>query len=254
MPPVVYVHGFIGHLRFPELREGIAGPVLAPDLIGYGASTEHRSPALTVSRQASHLQGTLSRDIGDQPVVLVGHSGGAAICVRLAHTHPERVAAIISAEGNLSPADASLSSRIAPMTPEQVALWLENARAHPEAFFASDRVVPTRHQMDRMREWLLHQPASVIHAMARAVLVETVHPAYERIVRDVMTNIPTYLIRGANSPRGLGTSRQIETLSRGVFDIEGAGHMMVLEEPSRFAACVAGICNRLPTINHLMDP
>jgi Predicted hydrolases or acyltransferases (alpha/beta hydrolase superfamily) len=193
--PIVYVHGFIGHLDFVELREGLdASRVISPALLGYG---EHAARmAYGLADQVSHLAQVISATFGTEPVVLVGHSGGAAICVEFAAKHPDQVAALVSAEGNLSPSDAFLSSRLAPMTPDRVQAWLDHARSDPSGFCARERMSLSGQALERLREWLHHQSAPIIHTMARSLLIETVHPRYASVVVQVMTRVPTYLIEG----------------------------------------------------------
>lgn len=238
--PIVFVHGFIGHLNFPELRIGLAaGRVISPDLLGYGTCAA--VPPGTLRDQVAHLDLSIAERFGTEPVLLVGHSGGAAICMQFAHAFPSRVAGIVSAEGNLAPSDAYLSSRLAPMAGDKVRAWLDQARADPAAILAQDRVVPDAVQLGRLRDWLDHQSAEVIHAMARALLVETMRPGYAALVREVMARCPTYLIRGDRSPVAHGVSPQLLALAAGSRLIAGAGHLMVLESPEAFSAIVADL-------------
>jgi pimeloyl-ACP methyl ester carboxylesterase len=238
--PVVYVHGFIGHLDFPELRDGLdASRTLSPTLLGYGALAGTLPSGL--GDQVAHLDRTLKTHFGEQPVVLVGHSGGAAICVEFATQFPGRVAAFVSAEGNLAPSDAFLSSRLAPMTRAQVEQWLASAQADPAAFSARKRLALDDASLVRLRDWLHHQPAATIHIMARSLLMETVSPRYASRVVQVMTNIPTYLARGANSEVALGAPPRLRTLAAGTFAIPNTGHLMILEQPGAVAAMVRSI-------------
>ncbi len=238
--PVVYVQGFIGHLDFAELREGLdPSRTLSPTLLGYGALAGTLPTGL--GDQVAHLDRTLKAHFGDEPVVLVGHSGGAAICVEFATQFPERVAAFVSAEGNLAPSDAFLSSRLAPMTRTQVEQWLATAQADPAAFSARKRLDLDDALLDRLRDWLHHQPAATIHIMARSLLMETVSPRYASRVVQVMTNIPTYLVRGARSEVALGAPPRLRTLAAGSFAIPDTGHLMILEQPGAVAAIVRTI-------------
>lgn len=242
--PVVYVQGFIGHLRFPELRTGLdATRVISPDLLGFGEYA-NRLPR-TIADQVEHLEREISRAFGNAPVLLVGHSGGAAVCVRFAQAYPERVAGLVSAEGNLAPSDAFLSSRLAPMSGDAVRVWLEKARADPAAFVAQERMAFDTDQLARLEDWLAHQPAEAIHAMARALLVETVHPGYGMAVASVMASVPTYLIQGAKSVSALGVPPRLVAMAAGTISIPGTGHLMVLEAPEAVATAVVAIIKEL---------
>jgi pimeloyl-ACP methyl ester carboxylesterase len=242
--PLVYVHGFIGHLKFPELFTGMDPAwVLSPDLIGYGAYAGHRPPA--VAEQVTHLETLVRRAFGEQPVVLAGHSGGMPVCIRFAERWPERVAGLISAEGNLAPSDAFLSSRLAPMAPARIQEWLERAQADPAAFLAQEHLRGDPLQVQRVREWLDYQPATAIHAMARALLVETVHPGYATAVMRVMAQTPTYLIQGELSGSALGVPTRLAAMAVNTHLMRGVGHLMVLEDPDAFARIVASIVGAL---------
>lgn len=244
--PLVYVHGFMGHLRFPQLFTGMdPARVLSPDLLGYGIYADHRPP--TVAEQVTHLDTLIRGAFGEQPVVLAGHSGGMPLCIRYADRWPARVAGLISAEGNLAPSDAFLSSRLAPMAPAQIQAWLERAQADPSAFLAQENLRADPVQVDRVREWLDHQPATAIHAMARALLVETVHPGYATAVMRVMAQTPTYLIQGELSASALGVPTRLAAMAVDSFVMRGVGHLMVLEDPEGFARIVASIVHALDT-------
>jgi lipase len=90
------VHGLTGHGRrwehlaathLPELT------VLAPDLIGHG-----RSPwaaPWTIDANAAALAALLRDNAAPEPVVVVSHSFGGAIALRLAATHPELVSSLV---------------------------------------------------------------------------------------------------------------------------------------------------------------
>lgn len=242
--PVVYVHGFIGHLHFPELRTGLdPSRVISPDLLGYGVHA-HRIPR-SVAEQVEHLERQIADRFADEPVLLVGHSGGAAVCIRFAQAHPARTAGIVSAEGNLAPSDAFLSSRLAPKSSEAMRAWLEKVRADPAGFVAQERLSFNRSQLDRLKDWLHHQPAEAIHAMARALLVETVHHGYGMAVTSVMSSVPTYLIQGERSVKALGVPQRLASMAAGMSTIPDAGHLMVLEAPLAFAHAVNSIADKL---------
>jgi pimeloyl-ACP methyl ester carboxylesterase len=181
-------------------------------------------------------------------VLLVAHSGGAAVAVRYARQHAARVAALVSAEGNLAPSDAFLSSRIAAMPLDAVETWLDAARANPTLLLDKERRRFMPDQVERLSEWLDYQPASTVHAAARALLMETVRSAYADEVAGVMKQTPTYLIRGETTPAGLGAPLRFEKLAAGTFVVPGAGHAMVLEAPQIVAMHLRQVLERLDGI------
>ncbi|MDF4004096.1 alpha/beta fold hydrolase [Luteibacter sp. PPL552] len=240
--PVIYVHGFIGHLRFAELSTGLdPDDVWMPDLLGFGTYGYADPGRMSVAHQAEHLATWIERHVGLDPAIVVGHSAGAAVVMRYAREHPERIAALVSAEGNLAPSDAFLSSRLAPMAPADVVRWLAQTRQSPGSLMTSDACRLNDAALDRLKEWLDHQPAEVIHAAARAALLETLRPAYVSDVAEVMATIPTFLMRGERTPPGLGVTPRVNELAQASFTIPDAGHAMVLENPEGVGRAVAEV-------------
>lgn len=244
--PIVYIHGFLGHLRFPELSFGLSpGHVFAPDLLGYGEFADATLGRMGIAHQAEHVAQWMDRTIGTAPTVLVAHSAGAAVAMAYARTHPHRVAAIVSAEGNLAPSDAFLSSRLAPLTVAGVEAWLAASRRDPGSVLASDRHRLSSVALARLSQWLEHQDAPIVHAAARAVLMETLRPGYAADVMTVMAHVPTFLIHGERTPLGLGVPPRLRELAAEEFVIEGTGHAMVLERPEVVAQVVAQVLTRI---------
>lgn len=99
-PIVLAVHGLTGHARrwgalarteLAELR------VLAPSLIGHGQSP-WRPPwdfETHVDALSDYLDSVLPPAQGARPVVLVGHSFGGALAIRLAARRPELFAGLV---------------------------------------------------------------------------------------------------------------------------------------------------------------
>lgn len=240
--PIVYIHGFIGRLDVPELT-GVfePGSAIAPDLLGYGDFACEPAAWASVDQQAAHVRAQAEEAFGDAPVLLVGHSGGAAIGVKFALRWPERVAAFVSAEGNLAPSNAFLSSKLAAMTLSQVAAWLDRARVDPvHGLGLGQQKLHPRH-FAALQRWLQHQPATVIHNAARALLSETVRPGYVADVEKVMRSIPTYLLCGQHSGQGLDASPHVLSLAAGVHVVANAGHAMLLEAPKEVAQYIAKV-------------
>ncbi len=165
--PIVFVHGLIGSLQFPELLDRFApGQVLAPDLLGYGALREVAAGEVSIPAQVEHLRATLQRKFGDQPVDLIGHSVGGVVAALFAHRHPERVSRLVSVEGNFSLKDAFWSASVARMAAEQVEALLDGFRRDPAAWLAGAGVAAEPHRLRIAEDWLAQQPASTLHAMA----------------------------------------------------------------------------------------
>jgi pimeloyl-ACP methyl ester carboxylesterase len=238
--PVVLVHGFIGNLHLGELRTHLdPASVFSPDLLGYGLYRGIPDENLTVPEQVRHLARYLDRELPGEQVVLVGHSAGVAVVMRYARQFPARVAAIVSAEGNLAPSDAFLSSRLAPMSAAEVEEWLDVARDNPAALMTSDGHRLTGPSLVRMTGWLSHQSAKTIHAAARAVLTETSRAGYQTDVRATMAAVPTFLVSGEKTPDAMRAPAWARDLAHGSFVIPRTGHLMVLEEPEEVSRCLS---------------
>ncbi len=94
---VVFLHGMLGSAEYwhsvasllPDRR------TIAVDLLGFGASPR---PAIANYDYHDHVDAivaTLDASGISEPVVLVGHSMGALIALRLAAGHPERVSRLV---------------------------------------------------------------------------------------------------------------------------------------------------------------
>lgn len=246
--PVFFVHGIIGHLQFPELHSHLLqGTAFSPDLFGYGVHRNAQSEQLSVVEQARHLARCIDRLAGSAMVILVAHSAGAAVAMRYARAHPNRVAAIVSAEGNLESSDAFLASRLAPMSAHAIRDWLEEARHDPGMMWRREGRRPTADGLARMREWLDHQPAQAIHAAAKAVLLDTGRAAYAKETQEVMAQVPTYLAAGAWTTPALRAPAWAAALAQELRVIDNAGHLMVLEQPEAFSQYVADVIRQVST-------
>jgi pimeloyl-ACP methyl ester carboxylesterase len=91
--PVVLLHGSAASSgQWRTLTERLEGRfrVLAPDLHGHGGSDPWPGPAAPTLDGDAAIVAALSDKEGG-PVHLVGHSYGAAVALRLARRHPERL-------------------------------------------------------------------------------------------------------------------------------------------------------------------
>lgn len=101
-PVFLLVHGLGGRWEHwsenvPELAEH--GRVVAIDLPGFGRSGKPRS-GYSVDGFADVVAG-LVRQLGLPPVVVVGHSLGGLVAVRVAHRHPDLVDRVVLAGGTV---------------------------------------------------------------------------------------------------------------------------------------------------------
>lgn len=97
-PPVVLLHGGIidaARVSWPPVLERLAVDhrVVAPDLLGYGAS-DLPSGLYSISRHAEVIEGFLDElDLG--PVALAGLSMGGGVAIQVALDRPDLVSALV---------------------------------------------------------------------------------------------------------------------------------------------------------------
>jgi pimeloyl-ACP methyl ester carboxylesterase len=196
-PPVLLVHGLIGSLRdvLPAL-EGCDVRAFAPDLIGYGEHSAVPPEHISLPAQVAYLLELLETHRLDR-VHLVGHSVGGAIAVLFAHSHQERVAFIISVEGNFSLADAFWSAGVAQMAPFEVEQIMEEFRADLPAWLRRSGIEPAPEHLSTAERLLSNQPASTVQATAQSVVSITGDTTYEAAVRSVFeSTLLVHLVAG----------------------------------------------------------
>ena len=91
---VLAIHGLTGHgQRWQHLAGHLPETTIAaPDLLGHGRSSW--AAPWTLDANAAAL-GALLDDEADAPVLVIGHSFGGAVALRLAAARPDRVAALL---------------------------------------------------------------------------------------------------------------------------------------------------------------
>ncbi|GEK81642.1 alpha/beta hydrolase [Agrococcus baldri] len=108
--PVVAIHGITAnHRSFSLLAARLAAPVLAVDLRGRGGSRALPAP-FSLTQHADDVAAAI-RAAGLSRPVVVGHSMGGFVAVRLAERHPELVASLVLVDGGvpLRPAEGDAS-------------------------------------------------------------------------------------------------------------------------------------------------
>lgn len=237
--PIVFIHGLIGTLQEPDLSPFFApGRIWAPDLLGYGTLKDVPAAEITLPAQVAHLAEVLLRRIGDEPVHLVGHSVGGAVAALFAHAYPDRVADLVSVEGNFTLKDAFWSSSVARMPLPEVETMLEGFRSDPAAWLARAGVATEPSFVAVASRWLSQQPASTIQAMTRSVVQETGESGYSSKLRGVFSIRRAHLVAGERSRPGWDVPDWAWHQATSNAVVPGTGHMMMLERPQAFAAVV----------------
>jgi pimeloyl-ACP methyl ester carboxylesterase len=97
--PVVFLHGWaLAQHTYRDVIETIAAQgcrVIAPSMPGFGGSADLPADQFSISGYAAWVIALLDALEVDEPVVVVGHSFGGGVAIRLAHDHPERTRSLV---------------------------------------------------------------------------------------------------------------------------------------------------------------
>jgi pimeloyl-ACP methyl ester carboxylesterase len=97
--PVVLLHGWgLGHHTYRDVIERIAAEgvrVVAPAMPGFGGTADLPDDSFSMSGYARWVIDLLDVLGIDEPAVVVGHSFGGGVSIRLAYDHPDRVRSLV---------------------------------------------------------------------------------------------------------------------------------------------------------------
>ncbi len=210
------------------------GPLstLAPDLPGFGA-TPAPAQAWGSVEYAAAVAYALEDAVGPGPApVVVGHSLGGRIAVRLASARPELVGALVLSGAPLLPRAAG---------PRRPPLGFRTVRALHRAHLVGDA------SMDRARERHGSPDYRAAHGVMRDVLVRLVNERYDDALAAL--RCPVELVWGdddaeapVESARALASAIPQAHLSV----CHGAGHLLPLTAPVELRAAVERAWSRRP--------
>jgi lipase len=242
--PVVLVHGLIGALADTRTVSLLRpASVVCPDLLGYGPEADTNPGRITIDSQVQYVRATMDYTTSDARIHLVGHSVGGVIAMVFAHRFPDRVASVVNVEGNFTLADAFWSAQLARKTPREVSDLLNADRNDPARWLRDGGVEPTDEHIRSAAEALAYQPATTIHAMARAVVEFTGRPGYEPLLREVFQRTPVHLVAGARSGPGWNVPEWALAAAASYTEIPNTGHMVMLEAPQAFGNVLIDLTN-----------
>lgn len=243
-PRIVLLHGLGADRRAFQRFERLLPTdwqVQAIDLLGHG-SAPHPESGYELDAHAAYAASAIEDafpDAADEPVVLVGHSYGAATSVAVAATEPELVAQLVLLD-LIHPDQRELES--APWErPDRTGDMIRARRAHesaPDAGFIRatvDQLFPE--QSEPLRAWT----AGTWEAMSVGVVNE-LDTNWMRFAADVMC--PVTVIHGDPAAGGAGEA------SSALFDhavdvrIAGAGHYLHATHARETADAVAAAVRR----------
>lgn len=237
--PFVLLHGLFGSFNDRRLLDAFAPHhVLAPGLLGYGAECGALLKDLSIDRQADHVARALDvLCIGRARVI--GHSVGGAVAVRFAHRYPDRVAALVSVEGNMTPPDAFWSAQLARKSAREIDEIVAGYRADVGGWIAGAGVEPTARALRVASAWLDNQPSATLKAQARAVVEVTKAESYLGDLRSLLADgLELHLVAGARSQEDWHVPTDIEAAARSRTLLSERGHLMMLEAPQEFGEAI----------------
>jgi lipase len=244
--PVIFINGLIGTLKSQLSEQAFSGrPMAAPDLLGYGCEAGRQAGVIDIAAQVEHLEQKITQQLGECKVHLVGHSVGGVVAYLFALRYPERVAGVVSVEGNFSLKDAFWSSSVARAPAQEVADMLAGYCAQPHTWLTKAGLAPEAPLLERAQAWLAHQPAGTLQAMAKSVVAITGAPDYPEQLQRLFERTPVHLLAGERSVSGWDIPAWAHSASHGLTLMPDTGHLMMLEDPAGFARCLAAILVQL---------
>jgi pimeloyl-ACP methyl ester carboxylesterase len=210
------------------------GPLstLAPDLPGFGATPAPAQPWGSVEYAAAVAR-VIEDAVGSGPApVVVGHSLGGRIAVRLASARPELVGALVLSGAPLLPRAAG---------PRRPPFGFRLVRALHRAHVVGDA------SMERARQRHGSPDYRAAHGVMRDVLVRLVNERYDDVLAAL--RCPVELVWGdddteapVESARALASAIAQAHLSL----CHGAGHLLPLTAPAELRAAVERAWSRCP--------
>lgn len=241
-PPNVFLHG-LGRSSLTLAHVAVEGALgesrsLLVDLLGHGLSDAPEDFAYTLDAHADVVVRVLD-ELGVARYRLIGHSLGGAVAVLAAARAPERVAALVVAEGNLDPGGAAMSSAIARRPEDEyvrdgyeqtLVEMRDEARANPASIYASTVAVQR-----------LASPRA-LHRSARS-LIESTRPTVREQLLGL--DLPRAFIVGERTyeaterPPSGEAGDGLEGTPVRLLVVPDAGHPMMFQNPRGFARAIA---------------
>lgn len=218
-PPVLLVHGIgvsSGYFRRLVRSLDPYRAVLAPDLVGFGASPRAREP-LTIGEHADVLARLLDDVAPGTRHLLVGHSMGAQVVTELAARRPDLCAGLVLLSPVVDPS--------APSPARQGGRLLRDAVREPVSGVA-----------EQVRAYLRTGPRWYLRTARRMC-------DYRIEQRIGGTRAPVVVVRGTRDPvTPAAFARALADTARGrVVEVPGAAHLVMWSRPDAVAAlCAAG--------------
>jgi pimeloyl-ACP methyl ester carboxylesterase len=182
------------------------------------------------------------KDYIQEPCWVLGHSVGGAIAILLAGLNPDLIRGIISVEGNFTLNDAFWCQKIARLSLSEWSAQYLEIQHDPEAWLAHSGIPASPTYINWANNILHHQSADTIWFMAQSVVCDTHHPSYLETVSCLLQRgIPIHLMAGERSVEDWDVPEWVRQQAQSSTVFSGAGHMIMLEQPSFFCHKVQSI-------------
>ncbi len=247
-PAVLFIHGLLGsHRNWAHLLDTLdtRHRVVAPDLIGHGASAKPMGD-YSLGSHAATLRDLLDH-LGIDRVTLVGHSLGGGIAMQFCYLFPDRVErlVLVSSGGLGRSVSPLLRSATLPGADWVLALAASGwVRDRAQAVGGTLRRLGLRPSADLTEGW--QGFTSLGEAATRRAFLATarsvIDPGGQTVTAHdhlpMAITIPTLVVWGTHDrmiPAWHATTAQQAIAGSRVELFEGAGHFPHLEQPERFA-------------------
>jgi pimeloyl-ACP methyl ester carboxylesterase len=256
-PSVVLLPGLFGsafgyrHLLALLPAAGYRTVVIEP--LGIGGSPRPRGADYSLTAQAERIAEALAR-LDEAPAVVVGHSLGVSLALRLAAHHPERVRAVIALDGGPAEAAATPGFRRA-MRYAPWIKWLGGVkRIRPK--MRKDLLAASGDSAwvtDEVMDGYTAAAAADIDGTLLAFLAMAESRERDRLVpRLADVRCPVRLVLGTAPHEGGVDEKQVRLMAERLPDfavdsIRGAGQYLFEEQPEAVAAVIGRVMEERAT-------
>ena len=252
-PPLLLLHGFTGcTTSWDPVRATVAKKyrTIAVDLPGHGRTDSPDDVArYRLDRFAADLTGILDQ-LGIGRTAVLGYSLGGRAALRLALRHPSRVAALVleSTSGGITK-DAERAARLVSdaeladsIERDGIAAFVDRWERLP--LWASQASLPAEVRERLRAQRLVNDPTGLANSLRGA------GAAVDPPIHDRLPNmgVPAFLITGELDQKYVSLATRMTAELRLLLPswrskhvaLEGAGHLVHLEQPDAFSAAVVG--------------
>jgi pimeloyl-ACP methyl ester carboxylesterase len=248
---VVLVPGLFGsafgYRHLVKLLPAAGLRVMVIEPLGIGRSPRPRGADYSLTAQADRIAATLVR-LNEPPAVVVAHSLGASMALRLAYRHPELVSALIALDGGPAEEAATPGFRRALRYVPWVK-WMGGVR-RLRPMIRKDLVAASGNSSwitEEVVNGYIAGPASDLDGTLLAFLAMAESREPERLAPHLSEiHCPVRLVLGGAVHKGGVESKHVKLLrerlpSFGIDTVAGAGQYLFEEQPSRIVEIIQRI-------------